>query len=269
MNQFLSDIQKRRLFNGVVAVLVLLAIFLAAESVNVFKANSYIGRGVYAVNTISVSGKAEVFAVPDIGSFSFSVTEEGKTMREAQEKESKKMNAILDAVKAMKVAEKDVKTTGYNSYPKYEYSQTACVQTYPSYCPPGKQVLTGYEVSQTISVKIRKTDEAGAVLTKVGDLGADNISGLEFVVDDMDKVQAEARDKAIKDAKDKADVLAESLGVKLVKIVSFNENGYQPYYAMDAYAGKAVMSESAPVAPQTPVGENTITSNVSITYEVE
>ncbi len=278
MFQYLNDVQKKRLFNGVLAAVILLAVFLGFKALNTIKEFSYIGGGVYPTNTIVVSGKGSVFAIPDTGSFSFTVSEEGKTVKEAQDKESSKINAIINAVKGMGVDEKDIKTVGYYSNPKYDYSSSVCPTRAPSsdgiytpiYCPPGKQVLTGYEVSQTISVKVRKTDTAGDILTKVGSLGASNISGLDFVTDDMDAVQAEARDKAIQDAKAKAKVLAKSLGVKLVRIVSFNEGGNYPMpYAYGA-GGMETKAMSADVAtpPQLPVGQNEIVSNVTITYEV-
>ena len=138
-------------------------------------------------------------------------------------------------------------------------------------CPPSKQVLTGYEVSQTITVKVRKTADAGGILTKVGGLGVSNISGLNFVVDDIDTVQAQARDKAIADAKDKADKLEKSLGVKFVRIINFYEGGNYGVVGMggDMMSAKAVSFESAQVAPQLPVGENKVTSQVSITYEIQ
>ena len=268
MFQSLNDIQKRRFFNSTLAVLVLLAGFLGAKFLNTIKEYSYIGRGTIASNVISVTGTGEVFAIPDTGLFSFSVVEEGKTVGDAQNKASKKINSIISAVKSLGVLEKDIKTTGYNSYPKYEYSaMPICAQ---GYCPPSKQILTGYEVNQTVSVKIRKTADAGAVLTKVGDLDATNISGLDFVIDDMDSVNSQARDKAIKDAKQKAEVLAKSLGIKLKKIVNFYESGNGPpiYYAMEAKGMGGDMMPT-PVVPQLPTGENKVTSNVTITYELE
>ncbi len=272
----LSDVQKKRLFNGVLAVVILLAVFLAIKSLSELKESSYIGKGVYPANVISVSGTGEVLTVPDVASFSFSVTEEGKTAGDAQSKATQKMNAIIDAVKAMGIDEKDIKTISYNSYPKYEYSSSVCPAYStreggaPVYCPPGKQVLTGYEVSQSILVKVRETDKAGEVLTKVGGLGASNISGLDFVVDDLDAVQAEARDKAIADAKEKAKVLAKSLGVKLVRIVSFNEGGNYPImYGMGGMEKSMAMDATmSSVPPQLPTGENKTVSNVTITYEV-
>ncbi len=267
MDQFFDATQKKRIYDSFMLVAVLLAAFLASKTLNSIKENSYIGRGTYATNVISVTGTGEVFTVPDVGSFSFSVVEEGKTVKEAQDTASQKINSILNSLKSMGVAEKDIKTTGYNSYPKYDYSRAPVCTN--GYCPPPKQVLIGYEVNQTVEVKVRQTDKAGDVLTQVGSLGATNISGLDFVVDDMDKVQDEARDKAVQDAKDKAKVLAKSLGVRLDKIVNFYESG-QPtpvYYGMADKAAGSVMS--VPVPPQIPTGENKITSNVTITYEVE
>jgi len=264
----IDALQKKRLFNSVITAVILLSVFLGVKTLNSLKESSYIGRGTYAANVITVSGTGEVLAVPDIGSFSFSVVEDGKTVSEAQGKATKKVNTIIDALKAQGIAEKDIKTDSYNSYPRYDYtSQPMCAN---GYCPPTKQVLSGYEVSQTVSVKIRKTADAGAVLTKVGDLGASNLSGLNFVVDDMTSVQAEARDKAIADAKEKAKVLAKSLGVSLNKIVNFSEGGVSPiYYAMDSKAMSGSVSVQSAMPPQLPTGENKVTSNVSITYEIK
>lgn len=270
MNEFFDGIQKRRFINAIIVATILLAAFLAVTTLNAIKENTYIGKGVYPSNVIAVSGTGEVYAVPDVASFSFSVVEEGKTVKDAQDKATKKINSIVDAIKGMGVEDKDIKTTGYNSYPKYEYSGTNCVN---GYCPPGKQVLNGYEVSQSITVKVRKTDKAGDALTKVGELGASNISGLDFVVDDMDSVRDEARAKAVADAKAKAKVLSKTLGVRLTKVVNFYESGDAPmpmYYAkMDSVSAMGAGMASAPVAPSLPTGENKIVLNVTITYEVE
>lgn len=269
MYQSLSDVQKGRLFNAILAAVVLLAVFLGFKSLNTIKEFSHIGGGVYPTNTITVSGKGEVFAIPDTAEFSFSVIEEGKTVAEAQDKASKKVNEILNALKDSGIEDKDIKTVGYNSNPKYEYRNSEVCSA--GYCPPGRQVLLGYEVSQSVSVKVRKTDTAGDALTKVGGLGASNISGLNFVVDDMESVQADARALAIEDAKEQAKVLSKALGVKLVKIVSFNESGGypQPYlYGMGGMEKSVSMDATMAAVPQLPVGENEVVSNVSITYEV-
>lgn len=270
MYQYLEEGQKKRLFGVVITVLVLLAVYLGIQSLNSLKSGQYIGRGDYPANVISVNGQGEEFATPDTGSFSFSVVEEAKTSKEAVTKATKAISDVLAGIKSLGIEDKYIKTTAYNLYPKYEYTQNqACTA---GYCPPGKQVLTGYEVSQTIEVKVKDTEKAGDALAKAASLGAKNISGLEFVIDDPDAIQAKARDKAITDAKVKADALAKSLGVKLKRIVNFSESGggVPVFYAQNASAGMLMKADamSAP-APEVPTGQNKVTSNVTITYEVE
>lgn len=267
MYQFLDDSRKKQFFNVVITIGILLSLFLAVKAINAVKEYSNIGRGVYPSNTISVSGTGEVFVIPDVASFSFSVVEEGKDVAEARNKSATKINSIIDSVKSMGVEDKDIKTTGYNAYPKYEYTRVVCTEFS---CPPGKQTLVGYEVSQTVTLKIREIDKAGEVLTKVGDLGASNISGLDFVVDDMDSVEAEARAKAIANAKEKAKTLSKSLNVKLSNMVSFYESDPSSIYArgMGAESFDSKMMSSPAVVPQLPTGENKYVSNVSIIYEI-
>src|SRR3989344_2436016 len=216
-------------------------------------------------NTITVTGQGETFAVPDIATFTFSVTEEGKTVAEAQKKATDKNNKVIKYLKDSGVADKDVKTESYYANPKYEYPQIVCVR-YP--CPPSKEVLSGYEVSQTISVKVRNTDKAGEILSGVGALGVSNISGLSFTIDNEEALKSEARSKAIADARAKADMLVSGLGVRLGKVVSFTEDtGGYPIYAMEA---KGMGIGGAPdIAPNIPAGENKITVNVTVTYRIK
>lgn len=283
MYQSLDDKQKKQIFVLVVGILGILIAFLAVKTINAIRESGYIGKGVYAANIITVSGKGEVMAVPDVASFSFSVTENAKTMKDAQDQSAKKMNSAIEAIKAMGVDEKDIKTTSYSSYPKYEYNNYPCAEPTTvssgmgmmavssiSPCRTSKSVLVGYEVSQTVLVKVRKTDTAGDILTKVGTLGVDNISGLSFVVDDPEKVQAQARDMAIKDAQEKAKELSKSLGVKFVRITSFYDNNNTPIYGYGGTGLEAKTMSAVDIAvPQLPTGENKIVSNVTISYEIK
>lgn len=247
-----------------------LTVLLVILSLGGLKKLRYIGKDIYPQRTIMASGNGESYAIPDIASFSFGATETGDTVQAAQEKVDAKINKALAAVKEAGIEDKDIKTTSYNVYPKYEWNQIYCI-TAP--CPAGKNVLTGYEVSQTIAVKVRDTKKAGDLVTKVGSLGANNISGLEFTVDDKDKYIALAREDAISKAKENAKQMAEDLGVSLGKLMYFNENGnYMPYpYYAEGLGGD--MMKSASIAPQAapaslPTGETKITSQVSITYEI-
>ncbi len=257
---------KNNAWRAGLAVGILLALFLLIVSIKEIKSIAYVGRDVAVMNTISVTGKGEKITTPDIATFQFSVTENAKTVAEAQTKATTKSNAALKALQDAKIEKKDIKTTSYNINPHYEYQNTACVN---GYCPGGKQVLTGYDVSQTIEVKIRDLDKAGEIFAVIGGLNVQNVNGLNFEIDDIEKAKAEARELAINDAKAKADKLASQLGVKIVRITSFGEDGYNPpvYYAKAGMAMDSVRNQSAP-SPEIPAGEQKVTSNVTITYEI-
>ncbi len=215
--------------------------------------------------TISISGEGEVKAIPDIGQFSFSVVESGADAVVAQSASATKVNEIIAYLKEAGVEEKDIKTENYNLSPKFKYESRPC--PLGSYCPQ-EQVPDGFEVSQTVSVKVRDLKEAGTLLTSVGERGATNISSLQFTIDDTDALKAAARNLAIDNAKEKADTLAKKLDVRLVKMVGYYEDeGYIPYYG---YGGseKAMSADTAMVAPSLPTGENVTKSRVTITYQV-
>lgn len=250
------------------AALGVLALFLLVATFAGLKYLKYIGSGVAATNTITVSGEAEVFAVPDTAVFSVTVRETAREVKTAQDAATKEGNDIVSYLKEKGVEEKDIKTTEYSVYPQYEWIAPGCDNRIVP-CPGSKQTLTGFQVSQTLTVKVRDTQEAGDLLEGVGSRGASEVSGLSFTIDDEDALKAEARDEAIQKAKEKAEVLADSLGVKLVRVVGFYENdGPTAYpYGMGG-AERSVAQDAKLAAPVVPTGENKIVSSVSVTYEV-
>jgi uncharacterized protein len=244
----------------------LLALFLLAQTFKTFKEYRYVGSGVTANNVISVSGEGEVFAVPDRATFSVTVREEGKDVSDAQDKATKKSNDIIAYLKGAGVEEKDIKTINYNVNPKYEYSQGVCTQFS---CPPSKQTLVGFEVYQSLEVKVQDPKKAGELLSGVGGKGASEVSGLSFTIEDEDELKSEARAEAIADAEAKAEELAAQLGVKIVRVVGFSENeggGYPLYYTKTALMADG--RGGAEAAPELPTGENKIQSTVNVTYEI-
>lgn len=226
-------------------------------------------RGTFAGEmTISVSGEGEVLALPDIGQFSFSVRAAGADAVEAQENSAEAINAILAYLEEEGVDEKDIKTQNYNLNPKYRYEERVCA--FEGYCPPGERVIDGYEVHQSVSVKVRDLDNAGVLISGAGENGATNISSLQFTIDDESALQAEARAKAIAGAKEKAEVLANDLGMRLDRIVGFNEGGGNSYPRIEqSFALDSAEGGSFKTAPSLPVGENEIRSNVTIMYQLK
>lgn len=257
---------------AIISLIVISCVWLAALAINEIRKGGYIGRDVAVQNTITVQAEGEVFAKPDIATFSFSITEEGATVADAQKKSTQKTNAAIALIKKGGVDEKDIKTLAYNINPKYEYYQTEIMMPCSrDYCPPSpirNPKIIGYEVSQTIEVKVRKVEDAGDLLSSVGSAGASNVSGLSFSIDDEEKVKNEAREKAIKAAREKAKALARDLDVRLVRITNFTEGVNYPYYAYGRGMDMAVKTEAAPASPEIPAGENQYISNVTITYEI-
>lgn len=253
-------------FGGI--MIVFLMVFLAAQVLYTLKLTANIDDRTPATSVISVYGKGEVFAVPDIANFTFGADETAKTVAEAQKLVTDKINKGTEILKDAGVEEKDIKTVGYNIYPHYEYTQTICTQFN---CPPGKQIIDGYQVTQTIQVKVRDTSKAGTILGKLGAAQLNNVSGLNFTIDDEDKLLAEAKEKAIADAQEQAKKLAKDLGVRLGKVVSYYDDNPYPYPAYDqSYAKEAMSVEGiGAVVPEVPAGENQIVSTVSITYEIK
>jgi len=255
----------------------MLTLFLVAVFIKELKSISYVGKSDQIVNTISVNGKGDAMATPDVATFSFSVTENAKAITDAQTQATAKVNSALKAVRDAGVADKDIQTLSYTINPHYDYQTGACPMiattnsvAYP--CNPGKQVLTGYDVSETIQVKVRALDKAGAIFASIGALNVQNVNGLDFSVDNPDAVKAQARADAIADAQSRAQVLAKQLGVSLVRVTSFYESGDQTYpvYAMGgAVSLKADVASVPAPAPEVPAGEQKVTDNVTITYEIE
>ena len=254
---------------ALVVLLGVLAFFVLILGITAIKQYGFIGSGVTATNTIAISGKGEVFAIPDTAEFSVTIREKAKDVQTAQTAATKKGNDVIAYLKSAGVEDKYIKTVDYSINPNYEWSNTTCTSS--GYCPPGKQTLIGFEVTQTISVKTKDTKKAGELLSGVGAKGASEVSGLSFTVEDEDVLKAEARDKAITDARTKGEALARSLGVTLVRVVGFNENsgGYPVYYAkaMASDSMGGATRESAP-SPELPVGQNKISSDISVTYEI-
>ena len=255
----------RKIVGALIGILIILVILLVgAKVLAAFGLISNTKVVESTPNTIVVNGSGDVYATADVATFSYSVSETAKTVADAQSQSATISNKALDYLKTNGIADADIQTTDYSINPQYSYSQPVCTN---GFCPSGNQTLTGYQVSQTISVKVRDTSKVGDILSGIGALGVTNVSSLQFSIDNPDALQAQARDKAIADAKSKAQALASSLGVHLGAVVNFSENTggvVEPVYSM-ALTAKA--DGAAPV-PSIPEGQNKISDSVSISYEI-
>lgn len=252
---------KKKFLHSLIFVLiiffVILAVSTAVDVVNKIKQGKYIGQDIELRNSIMISETGEVYAKPDLGIISFSVTNDAETVSDAMDENTEKMNNIVRVIKEQGVEDKDLKTTNFSIYPLYEYTERGY----------GERILKGYEVSQQLQVKIRDLDKTGTIIERATSVGATNVGGLNFVIDNEDDLKKQAREQAIEKAKVKAQELANQLGVKLGRIISFNENFYNPYYDTMVYMEDSAMGKGGAV-PDIQTGENKITSSVIITYEI-
>lgn len=265
--------EKSNLMKAGLVLVVILAVYFAVRVVTEMKNYRFIGGGAPASNIISFNGEGEVTAVPDIATISFTLSDSQKDLKTAQDKVTEKETAVLAFLEAQSIDKKDIKTESYSSYPKYDYG-APCYGNYTSMgmpCRPSEPTITGYTVSEYISVKVRDIAKAGEVVKGVGAIGVNDMSGPNFTIDKEDELKAEARKMAIEDARAKAKTLSKDLGVRLVRIVSFSEDGAYPmmYGAYDMMKAESAMGGAVSnPAPTLPTGENKITSNVTITYEI-
>jgi uncharacterized protein YggE len=185
-----------------------------------------------------------------------SVVTEGRNIKDVQDKNTKKMNAVIDFLKGFGIEDKDIKTINYNIYPRYNYENRIIPE------------IIGYEISQTLEVKVRNLEKVGDILDKSVGVGINQVSSLRFWIDKDEDLKEQARKLAIDDAKEKAKNLASNLGVKLVNLVGFTEdNGYYPVPTYTKEAGGVGGGEVA--APDVQTGENEIIINVSLIYEID
>ncbi len=237
-------------------VLVCMIVLFGTMIRNNIQTFHFIGKADRSEHTFSVESQGKVVVTPDIATTNMGMTAEAPTVAEAQEKNTKTMNMLIEKLKALGIEAKDIQTANYNVWPQYNYTEK------------DGQVLKGYQVSQNVSVKIRNLQNANNVLALAGEVGINNVSGITFTIDDRDVYKAKAREIALKKVHDKAEALAASLGVRIVGVVSYSEyEGGQNDYSL--YKTNMV-AESAPMAaPSVEPGTTDVILSVNVTYEIQ
>ncbi len=249
------------------AVAVFLSIFLIAETFYTAASTSQLDEQTYGPS-ISVNGKGKVSADKEdiIATFSFGASATSESVESAQEQASKVINDSVAFLKDQGGDEKDIETQAYNIYPHYEWVAEACPLG-AQYCPGGRNLPVGFDVSQTIVVKVRDTNKAGDIFSGIGKKNVTNVSGLSFTIDGIEELKDKARALAIADAKARAQANADALGVELGDIIGMYEStpGYYPpmYEGMGAGYDMAVKT-----SPDVPVGEQEVEVSVDVQFEI-
>ncbi|MEO6103047.1 MAG: SIMPL domain-containing protein [Pseudoxanthomonas sp.] len=202
---------------------------------------------------LSVSANAEASRVPDVATISAGVVTQAVDGNAAMRQNAEQMAKVMEAIKAAGIAEKDVQTSGINLSPQYRYVENEAPK------------ITGFQASNTVSLKVRDIAKLGKVLDALAAQGSNQINGPSFEIDQPEPVYDEARLAALKKAQARAETYAKSLGLRVRRIVSISEggDGLRPMPMM-AMAKSMDRAESTSVSP----GETTLSVNLDVVFEL-
>jgi uncharacterized protein YggE len=198
---------------------------------------------------ITVTGDATISVAPDTAMIRLGVTSQSKTAREASDANAKQMTTVLAAIKDAGIAGRDVQTSRLSLQPQYDQSK------------PGAARLLGFQVTNQVTVRIREIDKLPSILDHAIAAGANEMSGIEFIVSEQSKLLDQARDDAVADARRKAELYAKAAGVKLGNVVSIIEEGSAP---PPRPVMQAMRAGAVPVAP----GEQMLRAGVTVSFEL-
>ncbi len=211
---------------------------------------------------IAISGTGEVTAAPDMAFVNSGVTSQGATAAEAMAANTAAMNELIATLKAAGIEARDIQTSGFSVSPNYVYSDARDANGYQ--LPPK---VSGYQVYNTVNVRVRDLASLGAVLDKAVTVGANTINGVSFSVADPAPLYDEARKLAFANAKQKAALYAEVAGEKLGDIESITES--QSYNQPMPQMMRAVADSAAAAPVPIESGELSFSIDVQVAWELE
>ena len=208
------------------------------------------------VTRVNVVGDSLIQAQPDTAILTISVVTQARNALDAQQQNATKTDAVVRALKAATGAGAEIKTSGYSLQPQRVYKENQ---------PP---TITGYEARNSVSVTTSDLNKVGTIIDAAAQAGSNEVSGIAFTLRQDRPARDRALSEATREAVSKAQVIAQALGGRVVRIVEVQEEGFQQRppvpYQTESFAIKA-----AGVATPIEVGSLDITSRVQLVAEVE
>ena len=203
--------------------------------------------------TITVTGVGRITIRPDVADLRLGVTVTEVTVDAARRSSAKAQNGVLDRLKALGIAGRDLRTSIVSVQPQYDYSQQSA--------PPR---LVGYQFTNLVAATIREIDKVGDAIDGALGAGATSIDQINFRVEDQAAAESEARAAAVVDARARADTLAAAAGVAIAGVGAMVEGGAGPipYPGPIERMAFAAKDSGTPIEP----GLNEVTATVTITY---
>ncbi len=212
---------------------------------------------------LSLNAEGRTTRQPDLALFTAGVASTGKTAGDALSANSAAMNRVIQALKRAGIAERDIQTSNLSLQPVYAERQRLPDGSFSDEEPR----ITGYRVSNTVSVKQRKLDQFGRVIDTLVSAGANQVNGPDFQIDKPDAALDEARTDAVTKARGRANLYARAAGLKVVRILSITESGgYTP--RPQAMYARVAMAEDASAPTPIEAGELEVQANVTVTFEL-
>lgn len=203
---------------------------------------------------LTLTAEGRVARTPDIAEVSGGVVTSAATAAAAMTENAGRMTAVVAAVRRAGIADRDIQTSGLTLAPQYRYDNNQ---------PP---VLTGYQATNTVNLRIRRIADTGKLLDALVAVGANQINGPNFRIEAADAALDEARTAAVATARARALLYARATGLAIKRIVTITESaGYEPG-PRPMMMMKAMAAEAAtPIA----AGEVALTVNVTMTFELQ
>ncbi|MEF2073328.1 SIMPL domain-containing protein [Consotaella aegiceratis] len=211
---------------------------------------------------ISVGATGEATAQPDMAMTSFTVLREGETARAALDAANDAMAEVIAGMKDLGIEARDLQTSGFSIDPQYRQEAPSSEGTRN---PPQ---IVGYEVRNSLSVRVRDLGQLGTVLDKAVTLGVNQGGNISFLVADSDATEQAARRDAVTKARAAAQTLAEAAGVTLGRVMTINEGG-GPVMPMPMERATFAMAADAKASVPIETGENTVRVSVNVVFEIE
>lgn len=213
-----------------------------------------------AVLTVSADGKST--RTPDLAVFSAGVTTQAKTASAALSENAERMNAVIAALKASGIAERDIQTSNLSVNPVYGQPRAD-----ENGNVVGDAVIIGYQATNQVEVKQRKIGNYGKTIDTLVGAGANQVSGPSFQLDEPDAASDEARIEAMKKARARAELYAKAAGLTVKRILTISESGGYSPQPMVMFARAEKMMASAAPSPVS-AGEVQVGANVTVTFEL-
>ncbi len=214
--------------------------------------------------TLTVAGTGSLTIAPDTAFVTVGMETAGKSLAQAQRENSAVMQKVMERLRALKIEKERIQTSSFTVTPEYKPPPKR-----PSETPPSPPEIIGYRISNSVTVEVRDLEKVATVIEEALTAGANHFQGLHWALRDEQQARLSALKLAAAKAREKATALSEALNVKLLRLVTVNEQGHV-VRPVPSYAGRSMGAmEMAVAAPPISSGEMKVEATVTLIYEIK